>query len=195
MSGRYPKWLILLVEIVFFIGLYLGFRAWQQKDIVSGQAPMFSTTTLDGEYITSRDYRGEPLLIHFWATWCPVCRFEQDTIQAIAQDWPVVTVATQSGGIDEISAYLDEHDLDFPVIIDSDGDMASRYGIAGVPTSFILDSEGEIRFTTVGYTTEIGLRSRLWWTTLSFDFLISSINYGASDIGMAQPAQPGRWSL
>lgn len=163
MSERYPKWLIWSFEVVLVVGVFFGIRAWQHQDLVRGYAPPVEAQDLKGHRRSLRNFLGQPLLVHFWATWCSVCRLEERSIAAIAQDWPVITVATQSGSANTVRAYLAGKNLDIPVVNDEDGALASRYGVNGVPTSFILDPEGRIRFTEVGYTTSLGLRSRLWW--------------------------------
>jgi peroxiredoxin len=165
MLRRYPKWLILIAETLFFIGLYLGLRTWLHRDVIHGEAPAFDAQWLQGGEFSLSDYRGAPVLLHFWASWCAVCRIEQGSIASIAEDWPVVTVAMQSGAAGEVRRYMDEHELAFPVLIDEQGGLARLYGVTGVPISFVIDADGRIRFTEVGYTTELGLRSRLWWVT------------------------------
>lgn len=169
MLRRYPKWLILSAEILFFIGLYLGLRTWLHRDVIHGEAPVFDARRLQGGTFSLLDYRGKPLLLHFWASWCVVCRAEQSSIVAIAEDWPVLTVAMQSGDAVEVRRYLEEHGLAFPVVVDEEGRLARLYGVSGVPISFVIDAEGRIRFTEVGYTTELGLRSRLWWVAGAVD--------------------------
>ena len=109
-----------------------------------------------------KDLRGKPVLVHFWATWCPICRAEDGSIHDLAQDYRVLTVATNSGDAQEIARYMEENNLEFPVLLDESGEMGSRWGVNGVPSSFIVDSAGEIRSVAVGYTTGIGLRIRLW---------------------------------
>jgi peroxiredoxin len=74
----------------------------------------------------------------------------------------VLTVALQSGEAGEIVSYLQAADLDFPVVPDPDGAIARRWGVGGVPASFVIDPEGRIAFATVGLSTEPGLRMRLW---------------------------------
>lgn len=165
MSRRYPKWLILSAEILLFIGLYMGLRAWLHSDVIHGEAPSFEAQQLQGGSFSLSDYRGNALLLHFWASWCAVCRIEQASIASIAKDWPVLTVAMQSGDAGEVRRYLQEHGLTFPVVVDKQGELARLYGVTGVPVSFVIDSQGRIRFTEVGYTTELGLRSRLWWVS------------------------------
>ena len=123
---------------------------------------MISGPLIDGSQMSLGDYRGKPLLIHFWATWCPICRAEESNIVVLARDHQVLTVAMQSGGTAEVAAYLNKHELQFPVMVDESGRIARRFGVLAVPASFIVDANGRIRFVEVGYTTEIGLRVRLW---------------------------------
>ena len=155
-------WVKYPLEVLFFILLYLGLRAYTQRDMVQGSAPDIHAITLTQQQFRLSD-APKPLLVHFWATWCGICKLEQDSIQSIHTDYPVVTIAMQSGSDAEIQAYLDEHHLNFPVINDSSGELSVRYGVQGVPASFILNGKQEIIAAERGYTTEWGLRLRLWW--------------------------------
>jgi thiol-disulfide isomerase/thioredoxin len=151
------------MELLLFIVLIAGIRAWQQRDMVSGDAPLLQGVLLDGIAYTLPARPEKPVLVHFWATWCPICRAEQDSIAAIAQDHPdTVTVAMQSGSDAEIAKHLAEQGLHFPVLNDADGRISSAWGVKAVPASFIIGSDGQIRFVEVGYTSEFGLRLRLW---------------------------------
>ena len=140
----------------------LGVRAYQQRDIVTGPAPALVGVLLDGKAFTLAPIAGQPQLVHFWASWCPICRAEQGSIAALAQDYPIVTVAMQSGGDNDVAQYMQKEALSFAVLNDPEGLLAAQWGVRGVPTSFIVDEAGQIRFVEVGYTTEIGLRLRLW---------------------------------
>jgi thiol-disulfide isomerase/thioredoxin len=103
------------------------------------------------------------VLVHFWATWCSICRAEQGSISAIAQDHPdVITIAMQSGSPAEVDGYLRAQGIEMPVLNDARGEIANTWGVHGVPASFIVAPDGSIRFTEVGFTTGIGLRLRLW---------------------------------
>lgn len=152
----------LLLELGVFLLLLLALEAWLTRDAVSGKAPPFSAQTVQGEAFALRKLQGQPSLIHFWASWCPVCELEQGSIDDIAEDVSFISVAMQSGTPREVLAYLDEQGVDYPVVNDPDGLLAKRYGVSGVPASFILDAEGEVRFVTRGYTSGPGLRLRLW---------------------------------
>jgi thiol-disulfide isomerase/thioredoxin len=165
-AGR--RWLRWAVEVALVVVLIVGVRAWQQGGTARGPAPALAGVLLDGNSYVLAPAAGQPVLVHFWATWCPICRAEQGSIEALARDYPAVTVAMQSGDDAEVARYLRTESLSFPVLNDSDGAIAAHWGVRGVPASFIVDGAGQIRFVEVGYTTSVGLRLRLWlarvWT-------------------------------
>jgi peroxiredoxin len=159
LRDRRAKWAF---ELIILILIFLAVKLYLQRDLVSGEAPPLGGTLLKGRTVSLETYRGEPLLLHFWATWCRVCRLEQGSIDNISKDHTVLTVAMNSGPASDVGSYLREHNLDFPVLVDEHGTLARRYGVSGVPTSFIINPSGEIAYTEVGYTTAWGLRFRLW---------------------------------
>jgi thiol-disulfide isomerase/thioredoxin len=135
---------------------------WQTRDLVEGTPPALSGQTLQGEWFDIAEQTEWPLLIHFWASWCPVCRLESGGILSLSKDFPVIAVAMQSGSESEVSQFLQQHQLQIPVINDPDGKLAAAWQIRGVPTSYIVNSDGRIRFSTVGFTFPLTLRMRLW---------------------------------
>ncbi len=163
-TRRWPRWLL---EVSVVIALLLAVNAWQTRHAPSGSAPAFSATLLDGTPVSLADLGGgRPALLHFWATWCPICGLQQGTIDALANDHPVLTVAMDETPAGEIRAYLDKKAVDYPVIHDRNFSISRLYAVRGVPTSYILDADGRIRFVETGFTTGIGLRMRLWWAGL-----------------------------
>lgn len=150
------------LEATLFVAVYFGLQTWMQRDLAQGPAPAIAGTTLAGQAVDLQALRGKPLLLHFWATWCTVCKLEQGTIESLSRDYTVVSVAMQSGSTDEVQAYMREHALTYPVINDPEGEIAARYGVAAVPSSFVVDAQGEIMARATGYTTSLGLRWRLW---------------------------------
>ncbi len=156
-------WLRRGTEILIFIILIVGVRAWQQRDVVKGYAAPLSGVSLDGKPYLLASPPKQPVLVHFWATWCPICKTEQESIDALAHDnIDVITVAMQSGSTEAVQAYMREQGVSFPVINDADGQLSALWGVHAVPASFIVDRDGKIRFVEIGYTTELGLRFRLW---------------------------------
>ena len=137
-------------------------RGWMQRGMISGSAPEFQGNLLNDETYALLADRRRPLLIHFWATWCPVCKLEQESIQSISKDHAVITIAMQSGEAGEVIAYMHQEQLQFPVMNDPNGVLSRQFGVRAVPSSFIIDEDNAIMFRETGFTTEIGLRLRLW---------------------------------
>ncbi len=108
----------------------------------------------------------KPILIHFWATWCPTCKVEASNIQTISKDYEVITIAVKSGSNYEINKWLNENGYNFKVINDSSGLISSNFKIAAFPTTFIYDKDKNLVFSEVGYTSTIGLYIRMWWVSL-----------------------------
>ena len=84
----------------------LGAHAWQTRQVPSGPAPDFSALAVsaqDGAVLGLAQWRaahpGQPVALHFWAEWCAICKLEQHSVTRVASDWPVLTVAMQSGGM------------------------------------------------------------------------------------------------
>jgi peroxiredoxin len=162
-NSRAINWRNLAINLLVFIVVMAGIRFWQQRDIASGPAPALQGTTLAGQPYKLPAHPVRPVLVHFWAAWCPICRTEQGAITAIAHDDPnVITIAMQSGKPEEVTRYMREQEIAFPVLNDADGSIAASWGVHAVPASFIISPDGQIKFVEVGYTTGIGLRLRLW---------------------------------
>jgi len=107
--------------------------------------------------------KNKPILIHFWATWCPTCKLEASNINFLSNYFNVVTIAVKSGNDEEIQDYLNEHNYNFKVVSDINGEISSRYKIAGFPTTFIYDKNKNLMFSEVGYTSTFGLWLRILW--------------------------------
>jgi thiol-disulfide isomerase/thioredoxin len=162
-KSRAAKWRGYAVNVLLLVVLVAGIRLWQHRDMVSGAAPALQGVTLAGLSYTLPAHPDKPVLVHFWATWCSICRAEQGSIAAIARDRAdVITVAMQSGTAEQVSRHMHEQGIAFPVVNDSDGRLSGAWGVHAVPASFIIAPDGQVRFIEVGYTTGIGLRFRLW---------------------------------
>ncbi len=157
-----------ITQILIVLAVFLAIRVYlTQGSIKSGPAPDFGGVLLDGSSFQLQDLKGKPALIHFWATWCKICALNDGAIDDLAKDLPVITVAMESGGNNSILKEMEQRDLSFPVFVDELGKLANLYRVKGVPTNYIIDAKGNIRFVEVGYTSGLGLRIRMWLA--SFD--------------------------
>ena len=150
--------------------VYAGVHLWQTRDLPSGAAPGFSAALASAQTIGSVElaqwrasHPGRAVALHFWADWCPICRLEEGSISAVQQDWPLLGVAMQSGAALQVQAVLRKRQLDWHSAVDPDGALSRRYGLTSVPAFIVLDAQGRIRFAEIGYTSEAGMRARLWW--------------------------------
>ncbi len=153
------RWLgnIALVLLVF-----VAIHWWQTRPLASGPAPELSGLSVRGEHLDLHGDLGSPALVYFWAEWCPICRAEQGTILSIAKDYPIISIAMQSGDAGTVQNYLVEQQFDIPTMADPHAEIAGLWGVNSVPTSFVIAPDGDIAHAAVGYTTEPGLRARLW---------------------------------
>jgi len=152
-----------VTQLIFILLIYFAIQYWKSLDDIRGAAPVIKAVDLDGNKIDLRQYRNKPVLVHFWATWCPVCQFENSNIESLAADYQVVTIASWSGDEFQVKEYLKKENIKMPVIVDDTAEWASLYSVKSVPASFFVDASGEIQFIEKGYTSEAGLRLRLWW--------------------------------
>ncbi len=161
------KWRSYAINFLLIVAVVAAVRAWQQRDMPGGAAPALRGTTLSGQSYALPAHPERPMLVHFWATWCAICRAEEDSIAGGAHDNPdVITVAMQSGTPQDVARYMKERGIVFPVVNDPDGRISRAWGVHAVPASFVIAPDGQIRFVEIGYTTETGLRLRLWWAGL-----------------------------
>lgn len=153
----------ILSQVLLLITVYIGIQLWQSLGAIKGQAPIIIDQTLDGDEIDLRRYQAKPVVVYFWAEWCPICKFQTPAINDLAKDYPILSIATFAENKQAVEKYLKDKNIDMPVVFDEGNEWARLYNVTAVPTSFIIDAKGNIRFVEKGYTSSIGLRLRLWW--------------------------------
>lgn len=141
---------------------WIAVPAWFQRDMVRDIIPAIGVTDLSGQAFDLAESGGRPTLLYFWGVWCPICAAMGQTIDAVAGDHPVVTIALRSGTRSELVNHVRREGFNARVIPDTDGTIADSFGVRGVPALYFVDREGRVRFSTTGYTTELGIRMRLW---------------------------------
>jgi thiol-disulfide isomerase/thioredoxin len=158
-SSRWKGW---LRDGLIVLLLILAVRAWQHQDVVTGEPPALTGISLAGQPIALSDFAGQPLLIHFFAPWCPVCVANHDNITHIAQHYPVLMVVVQTEA-DELARWLTDHPQDDParMMNDPNGQWLSAFGAKALPTSVFIDAQGTISTTELGYISRLGLWLRL----------------------------------
>ena len=137
---------------------------YKSMDLKKDTLSIESLVLIDGSTYTIN--KNKALLVHFWGTWCPVCKVEASNIDAISKDYEVITIAVDSKNNENIHKYLKDNNINYKVHNDIGSKIAIKYNIAVYPTSFIYDKNGKLLFTEVGYTSTYGLKLRMWWANL-----------------------------
>jgi peroxiredoxin len=119
-------------------------------------APDFTLDTLDGRQLTLADLRGHPVVLNFWASWCPPCRSEMPSIEKAYQrykDAGLIVIGlniTSQDAEADARAFVEEFGLTFPIVLDRDGSVQIRYQLLGLPSTYFIDQQGIIHSVVVG---------------------------------------------
>jgi cytochrome c biogenesis protein CcmG, thiol:disulfide interchange protein DsbE len=134
-------------------------------DVPAEPASDFTLELLDGGTLNLSDLRGKVVLVDFWASWCPPCRQEAQTLAQVYQEYadqPVEFVGVDIWDRREDAlAYINEYNVPYPNGIDERGTNLIDYGVTGIPEKFIIDQNGVLRQKLVGPTSADTLRETL----------------------------------
>lgn len=150
----------------FMLGAGLGlitpalFAATENKkpslEIISAQPymPDFKLKDLEGKEHSPEQYRGRVLLINFWATWCPPCLAEMESMARLLelekdQDFSILAIAMNQTD-EQVKEYADKTPQPFPLLPDADGKVSEAFGVTGLPTSFLTTRAGQLAFKAQG---------------------------------------------
>lgn len=162
---------LLLVAAVFF-----GVQTWQtrgvpdalpgdtQVQLLRGDGSTHAMSLRDAVALMRTAFEGQPVALHLWAEWCAICRVEEGSVTALGHDWPVLTVAMQSGPAAAVTQVQRQRELPWVTLVDTQGQLTRELGFSSVPAFVVVDTQGRLRAPTVGFTSETGMRLRLWWT-------------------------------
>jgi thiol-disulfide isomerase/thioredoxin len=161
-----------------FLFVLIGIHLWQTKDFQSNGLPAaFAQTEFvllepnkQARTVLIKDLIAElraenpsrPVALYLWAEWCSICKIQESSLQSLHQDHSVVSVAVQSGGPERVSQVLKDRSLSLRTLVDPSGQWLSELGLRAVPSFMVITERNELDWVTVGYTTEIGMRLRLW---------------------------------
>jgi len=117
-------------------------------------APDFLLGRLDGTELRLTDLRGQPVVLNFWATWCAPCRTEipqfVDAAERFREQGLVVVGVNLQEGKSIVRPYADDFGMDFPIVIDVDGEVGDAYRLFGLPVTYFIDREGIVRSVFTG---------------------------------------------
>ncbi len=134
--------------------------------VVGRPAPDFALRTLDGQTVSLGDFKGKPVLLNFWATWCPPCQSEMPYMQQVHDAWTPKGLVMLNVDIGEtpdvIRSFLAQRKLALTVPMDTNQSVSDAYSVTAIPTTFFIDASGVIRQKMVGaFPSEATIESQL----------------------------------
>lgn len=134
---------------------------------VGNLAPDFTLQTVDGQSVTLRDYTaagGTPVVLNFWATWCPPCRVEMpyfENANNLYDGKVAVLGLNQAESAATIADYARDHGLTYPLLVDEDMRVNNLYGVLNLPTTVFIDKNGVVREVLIGTISQGVLEDRI----------------------------------
>ncbi len=135
-----------------------GDTATPQKGRVSpyvgAVSPDFRLSTLKGETVTLQEFRGRPVVVNFWASWCGPCQLEMPDFQARATKWgdSLVVLGVNAGEPRaDVQSFVDEFGLTFPILLDANHEAQRAYVVQGLPSTIVVDAQGIVQARHIGY--------------------------------------------
>lgn len=112
-------------------------------------APQFTMKTLKGEEVSLSDYRGKFLLLNFWATWCGPCKAEMPSLETLynkfkTKNFDILAVSNDIFGARVVEPFVEAYKMTFTVSLDQDLKISNKYKVISLPTTFLIDPEGNI---------------------------------------------------
>lgn len=147
---RYPLLLALLCcSLLSAVAAAKELKPWS-----GGRTPPLVLRDIDGKSHNLADYRGQVVLVNFWATWCEPCRDEMPSIQRLKVKLAGKPFVVLAVNLDEpesrIRNFLSKMPLDFPVLVDQEKAVTKAWKVRVLPMSFIVGRDGRIRYSLTG---------------------------------------------
>ena len=151
MADWKPKVIRSLIVALVVTGVVL-MPAWSET---SGPAPNFTLTDRDGNTVSLEDLRGQVVMINFWASWCGPCREEMPRRVQIHQRYQPRGVTLLGVNVEENSSdavsWLKDRPVSYPILLDPDNGVSKLYDVVAMPSTVIVDRQGNVRFLHHGY--------------------------------------------
>ncbi|WP_342562271.1 redoxin domain-containing protein [Paenibacillus sp. FSL R7-0345] len=148
-------WLVVVAAMAAIVWVYLQHsnKAPAERIATGAPAPAFEATSLTGGKVNLADYKGKVVLLNFWATWCKPCMQEMPLLNEIhkSSDMQIETLFVNVGeSKGTVSEYMEEQQFSFPVVIDATGKISALYGVTALPSTYIINTKGEIQKVVFG---------------------------------------------
>ena len=136
---------------------FLSFAVVTHADAASlkGQAPNFTLKSLAGKNLKLSEMTGNVVLINFWASWCGPCREEMPLLNDLHKKYEPLGFTVLGVNVEEDArnarGFLKNFPVDFPIVLDSKNQVSKKYNVIAMPTTVVVDRDGNVRFLHKGY--------------------------------------------
>lgn len=177
MSNRVKGILAIVGFVVFMLVVSLGYQFLtsnldNDKDVdqnISGQdAKDFVVIDVDGKEVSLSDFKGKPVVVNFWASWCPPCKeempFYNEVFKELGGEVQFMMVDLVDGSretVDSAKSFIKDNGYEFPIFFDTDQEAAIAYGIYSIPTSIFIDADGKVVKSITGSLTKDDLLAEI----------------------------------
>ena len=123
---------------------------------IGAPAPAFQLNSNSGKPLALADFKGQIVLLNFWASWCGPCRQEMPILEQLNRQYHGKGVTLLGVNVEPDSAaavqWLKATPVTFPILFDTDSKVSSLYEVAGMPNTVIIDRKGQVRYIHRGYS-------------------------------------------
>ncbi len=149
---------IFLVAVMLFSAVSDNYAQnhlpWPIDKFIGENAPDFILKDMSGKDVTLSSFKGKPVVLNFWATWCPYCRQERPYLKSLYEEYKdkdlVIIAVSLDRSSKTIKRFLEQNPAPYMVLTDQEGITAALYNIMGYPTTYLINRNGKINQKLVG---------------------------------------------
>lgn len=154
----------LTLSIILSVDSSDALEPWPITELIGNKAPDFTLSDISGNAVHLSSFQGKAVLLNFWATWCPYCRQERSHLNSLYTEYKERELVILSVAIDRsvpaVKKYLKKVPSEFAILTDPESNVALKYNVVGLPTSFLIDRGGTVRHRFAGLRKWTGSESK-----------------------------------